>query len=86
MARELNVVVASPSYRLAPEHRRPAAYHDRLDALRFIRMSDDEWIKSHADLSNAYLMGTSAGGNLAYNVGLGFAFADPTVGMEGDGV
>ncbi|KAG2284379.1 hypothetical protein Bca52824_055599 [Brassica carinata] len=24
-------------------------------------MSDDEWIKSHADLSNAYLMGTSAG-------------------------
>ncbi|CAN6859390.1 unnamed protein product [Brassica oleracea] len=23
-------------------------------------MSDDEWIKSHADLSNAYLMGTSA--------------------------
>ncbi|KAH0855506.1 hypothetical protein HID58_007942 [Brassica napus] len=47
MARELNVVVASPSYRLAPEHRLPAAYVDGLDALRFIRMSEDEWIKSH---------------------------------------
>ena len=68
MARELNVVVASPSYRLAPEHRLPAAYVDGLDALRFIRMSEDEWIKSHVDLSNAYLMGTSTGGNLAYNV------------------
>ncbi|KAH0850678.1 hypothetical protein HID58_093577 [Brassica napus] len=53
MARELNVVVASPSYRLAPEHRLPAAYVDGLDALRFIRMSEDEWIKSHVDLSNA---------------------------------
>ncbi|CAF1921495.1 unnamed protein product [Brassica napus] len=61
MARELNVVVASPSYRLAPEHRLPAAYVDGLDALRFIRMSEDEWIKSHVDLSNAYLMGTSTG-------------------------
>ncbi|CDY30705.1 BnaA02g33270D [Brassica napus] len=61
MARELNAVVASPSYRLAPEHRLPAAYDDGVDALRFIRTSDDEWIKSHADLSNVFLMGTSAG-------------------------
>ncbi|KAJ4887754.1 putative carboxylesterase 120 [Raphanus sativus] len=70
MARELNAVVASPSYRLAPEHRLPAAYHDGVDALLFIRTSDDEWIKSHADLSNVFLMGTSSGGNLAYNVGV----------------
>ncbi|KAH0855505.1 hypothetical protein HID58_007941 [Brassica napus] len=61
MARELNAVVASPSYRLAPEHRLPAAYDDGVDALRFIRTSDEEWIKSHADLSNVFLMGTSAG-------------------------
>ncbi|KAJ0238190.1 carboxylesterase 120 [Hirschfeldia incana] len=76
MARELNVVVASPSYRLAPEHRLPTAYEDGVDALKFIRNSDDEWIKSYADLSNVFLMGTSAGGNLAYNVGLRSAFAE----------
>ncbi|CAA7017009.1 unnamed protein product [Microthlaspi erraticum] len=70
MARDLNVIVASPSYRLAPEHRLPAAYDDGVEALEWIRNSDDEWIKSHADFSNVFLMGTSAGGNLAYNVGL----------------
>ncbi|EOA13701.1 hypothetical protein CARUB_v10026772mg [Capsella rubella] len=70
MARELNAVVVSPSYRLAPEHRLPAAYEDGTEALEWIKNSDDEWIKSYADLSNVYLMGTSAGGNLAYNVGL----------------
>ncbi|CAN7004684.1 unnamed protein product [Brassica oleracea var. botrytis] len=52
MARELNAVFASPSYRLAPDS------------------DDDEWIKSYADLSNVFLMGTGSGGNLAYNVGL----------------
>ncbi|CAF2145019.1 unnamed protein product, partial [Brassica napus] len=69
MARVLNVVVASPSYRLAPEHRLPAAYHDGADALTFIRKSDDEWIKSHVYLFNVFLMGTGSGGNLAYSVG-----------------
>ncbi|EOA39029.1 hypothetical protein CARUB_v10011599mg [Capsella rubella] len=70
MARDLNAIVVSPSYRLAPEHRLPAAYDDGTEALEWIKNSDDEWIKSHADLSNVFLMGTSAGGNLAYNVGL----------------
>ncbi|KAL0792254.1 hypothetical protein Bca101_063631 [Brassica carinata] len=70
MARELNAVVASPSYRLAPEHRLPAAYDDGADALTFIGNSGDEWITSHADLSRTFLAGTSAGGNLAYNAGL----------------
>ncbi|CAE6254373.1 unnamed protein product [Arabidopsis arenosa] len=70
MARDLNAIVVSPSYRLAPEHRLPAAYDDGIEALEWIKTSDDEWIKSHADFSNVFLMGTSAGGNLAYNVGL----------------
>lgn len=70
MARDLNAIVVSPSYLLAPEHRLPAAYEDGVEALEWIKTSDDEWIKSHADFSNVYLMGTSAGGNLAYNVGL----------------
>ncbi|CAN7024511.1 unnamed protein product [Brassica oleracea var. botrytis] len=75
MARDLNAIVASPSYRLAPEHRLPAAYDDGAEALEWIRNSDEEWIKSRADLSNVFLMGTSAGGNLAYNVGMRSAAA-----------
>ncbi|CAN8251918.1 unnamed protein product [Cochlearia groenlandica] len=70
MSRDLNAIVVSPSYRLAPEHRLPAAYDDGVEALDWIRDSDDDWIKSHADFSNVFLMGTSAGGNMAYNVGL----------------
>ncbi|CAH8387737.1 unnamed protein product [Eruca vesicaria subsp. sativa] len=76
MARDLNAVVASPSYRLAPEHRLPAAYDDGAAAMAWIRTSEDDWIGSHADLSNVYLMGTSAGGNLAYNVGIRSAATD----------
>ncbi|KAJ0236362.1 carboxylesterase 120 [Hirschfeldia incana] len=76
MSRDLNAIVASPSYRLAPEHRLPAAYDDGLEALEWIRSSGEDWIESHADLSNAFLMGTSAGGNLAYNVGIRSAGSD----------
>ncbi|KFK27950.1 hypothetical protein AALP_AA8G452400 [Arabis alpina] len=70
MARDLNAIVVAPSYRLAPEHRLPAAYEDGIESLDWIRKSDDDWIRSHADFTNVYLMGTSAGGNLAYTVGL----------------
>ncbi|CAH8364233.1 unnamed protein product [Eruca vesicaria subsp. sativa] len=76
LARECNVVVASASYRLAPEFKLPAAYEDGVDALKCLRDSPHEWIKSYADISNVFLMGTNSGGNLAYNVGLGSAFAD----------
>ncbi|VVB17669.1 unnamed protein product [Arabis nemorensis] len=61
MARDLNAIVVAPSYRLAPEHRLPAAYEDGTEALDWIGKSDDEWIRSHADFSNVFLMGTSAG-------------------------
>ncbi|CAH8364238.1 unnamed protein product [Eruca vesicaria subsp. sativa] len=76
MAHELNVVVASASYRLAPEFKLPAAYDDGEDALEWLRNSKDAWINSHADLSNVYIMGSNAGGNLAYNVGIRYVFAD----------
>ncbi|KAI4368454.1 hypothetical protein MLD38_017010 [Melastoma candidum] len=70
MATSLMAVVASVEYRLAPEHRLPAAYDDALEVLRWIRTSNEEWLDRFADLSSCYLMGSSAGGNIAYNVGL----------------
>ncbi|KAK7270807.1 hypothetical protein RJT34_26246 [Clitoria ternatea] len=70
IAHGVNAVVASVNYRLAPEHRLPAAYDDAMDALRWIRTSTEEWLTKHVDYSNCYLMGNSAGGNIAYHAGL----------------
>ncbi|KAG6413925.1 hypothetical protein SASPL_126640 [Salvia splendens] len=60
-------LVVSVDYRLAPEHRLPAAYNDCAEALRWVNASEDEWLTGRADM---YIMGTSAGGNIAYHVGL----------------
>ncbi|RYQ93978.1 carboxylesterase 1 [Arachis ipaensis] len=69
MANATQSVVVSVDYRLAPEHRLPAAYEDSVQALHWIRASNDLWL-AHADFSRCYLMGESAGGNIAYNAGL----------------
>ncbi|MED6182752.1 hypothetical protein PIB30_031630 [Stylosanthes scabra] len=70
MADNLAALVASVDYRLAPEHRLPAAYHDAMEALHFIKASNDEWLTKHVDYSTCYLMGSSSGANIAYHAGL----------------
>lgn len=70
LAIELAAIVVSIEYRLAPEHRLPAAYEDAVEALYWIKSSPDEWFRVFADLSNCFLMGNSAGANIAYRAGL----------------
>ncbi|KAF4364923.1 hypothetical protein F8388_020637 [Cannabis sativa] len=70
MAAQLSAVVVSVEYRLAPEHRLPAAYDDAFEALDWIKSTDEIWLREFADVSNCFLMGTSAGGNITYHVGL----------------
>ncbi|KAM1140761.1 hypothetical protein EV1_040417 [Malus domestica] len=70
MALQLRAIVVSLEYRLAPEHRLPAAYDDAVDALHWIASTKEEWVTEFTDLSSCFLMGTSAGGNLAYHAGL----------------
>ncbi|XP_028773255.1 carboxylesterase 1-like [Neltuma alba] len=70
MAEDLGVVVVSVQYRLAPEHRLPAAYEDAMEALHRIKTRPDVWLRQHADYSECYIMGGSAGGNIAYYAGL----------------
>ncbi|KAK7314937.1 hypothetical protein VNO77_33469 [Canavalia gladiata] len=70
MSETAEAVVASVEYRLAPEHRLPAAYDDAAEALAWIRTSEDEWLTRHVDYSNCYLMGNSAGATIAYYAGL----------------
>nr|GMD43662.1 carboxylesterase 1-like [Ipomoea batatas]GMD48234.1 carboxylesterase 1-like [Ipomoea batatas]GMD81685.1 carboxylesterase 1-like [Ipomoea batatas] len=70
IATETSAVVISVGYRRAPEHRLPAAFDDCMEALYWIKNSDDEWLTKYVDFSRCFLMGTSAGGNIAYRVGL----------------
>ncbi|CAO2177276.1 unnamed protein product [Urochloa humidicola] len=72
MAAAVPCLVASLDYRLAPEHRLPAAYDDAVSALTWLLAGADAdpWITAHADLSRCYLMGCSSGGNMAFFAGL----------------
>ncbi|KAK8455066.1 hypothetical protein SEVIR_4G077400v4 [Setaria viridis] len=57
-------------YRLAPEHKLPAAYDDAWAALRWaVTLGDgkEPWLIDHADLSRVFLAGCSAGANIAHN-------------------
>ncbi|CAL5061345.1 unnamed protein product [Urochloa decumbens] len=66
----LGAVVVSVNYRLAPEHRFPAAYDDGVDALRYLDDHggvpglDDKAV----DLGSCFLAGESAGGNIVHHV------------------
>ncbi|KAF8679106.1 hypothetical protein HU200_045869 [Digitaria exilis] len=67
----LGAVVVSVNYRLAPEHRYPAAYDDGVDALRFLDAHGgvpglDADV--HVDLGSCFLAGESAGGNIVHHV------------------
>ena len=70
LANDVASIVVSVEYRLAPEHRLPAAYDDAVEALHWIKTGSDDWLKNHADFSSCYLMGNSAGANIAYHAGL----------------
>ncbi|KAF8683579.1 hypothetical protein HU200_044498 [Digitaria exilis] len=69
--------VMSVDYRLAPEHRLPAAFDDGLAAVRWLRHQatmattrPDElsWWRSRCGFDRVFLMGDSAGANIAYHV------------------
>ncbi|KAJ4805367.1 alpha/beta-Hydrolases superfamily protein [Rhynchospora pubera] len=72
ISRETSAVVVSVNYRLAPEHKYPAAYDDCTDVLKFLdsdgTRSIDALSNLELDFGNCFLAGDSAGGNIVHHV------------------
>lgn len=67
MARNLDCVIVSVDYRLAPEHPFPAAHDDALAALRWVRSNADAL---QVDIGRIILAGESAGAAIAAGIAL----------------
>jgi acetyl esterase/lipase len=70
IAAELPAIVLSFDYRLAPEHRLPAAVDDAEAALLWLprRMSSDPWLAANASPHQVFVCGQSSGANLAHHL------------------
>ncbi|PIN20932.1 Arylacetamide deacetylase [Handroanthus impetiginosus] len=73
LASELQAVIISPDYRLAPENRLPAAIEDGYAAVKWLQdqavaEEPDAWLADVADFSRVFISGDSAGGNIAHNL------------------
>ncbi|XXG60612.1 hypothetical protein AAC387_Pa04g2471 [Persea americana] len=83
IAHKILAAVVSVNYRLAPEHKCPAAYEDGFDVLRWLdgRPKQFSDFAPNADVSRMFLMGDSAGGNLAHHVAERIS-ANPTSDLQ----
>jgi len=91
LACEINSVIISVGYRLAPEHRLPVAYDDCFSAVEWVRRQaagmksvqaqnpkepEESWLRSYCNFSRCFLAGDSAGGNIAHHVAVRAAKTD----------
>lgn len=88
LAGELPAVVLSADYRLAPEHRLPAAHEDAETVLSWLRdqaasgAGADAWLAECADLGRVFVCGDSAGGNIAHHVAVRLGSGALTLGDQ----
>lgn len=85
LAAKAGALVVSVDYHLSPEHRLPTGYDDAWAALQWALTSArsgseaEPWLHRHADLTRLFLIGDSAGGNIAHNMAM-------RAGREGGGL
>lgn len=73
LVKNSNVICVSVNFRLAPEHRLPAACEDCFGAMTWLSTvargeKEESWLRSYADFSRCVLIGDSAGGNLVHEI------------------
>ncbi|GAY41291.1 hypothetical protein CUMW_058300, partial [Citrus unshiu] len=64
IASRVPAIIVSVDYRLAPEHRLPAAYDDAVEVLQWVKTTQEHWLRQYADFSSCFIM--ADGGNIAY--------------------
>ena len=77
LAADLGALVVAPDYRLAPEHRLPAAIDDGAAAVLWLAAQargggGDPWVAQSADLARVFVSGDSAGGTIAHHLAVRF--------------
>uniref|UniRef100_A0A803QQE4 Alpha/beta hydrolase fold-3 domain-containing protein n=1 Tax=Cannabis sativa TaxID=3483 RepID=A0A803QQE4_CANSA len=71
LSAELSCLIMSVNYRLAPENPLPAAYEDGFKALSWLKrqaVARNDSVLARCDFSKIFLVGDSAGANIAYNL------------------
>ena len=71
-----NVIAVSVNYRRAPEHPLPAAYDDSWAVLQWVAShsaggeGSEAWVRDGVDFERVFLVGDSAGANIAHHLAL----------------
>ncbi|KAJ1287838.1 hypothetical protein BS78_02G041600 [Paspalum vaginatum] len=84
LAADAGAVVLSAGYRLAPEHRLPAAFDDGAGFMRWLRDQSvvgdadaaDAWLTEAADFGRVFVTGDSAGGTITHHLAVRAAAAE----------
>ncbi|PKI32797.1 hypothetical protein CRG98_046790 [Punica granatum] len=89
LASGLGALVVAPDYRLAPEHRLPAAMEDAHNSIKWLRDQAkltgkeereggcDSWLRNGVDFDRVFVIGDSSGGNIAHHLAVRFGSYEP---------
>ncbi|OMO68699.1 Alpha/beta hydrolase-3 [Corchorus olitorius] len=89
LASGLNALIVAPDYRLAPEHRLPAAMDDVASAMKWLQgqalssgsKNKDAWFNSEeVDFEQVFVLGDSSGGNIAHHMAVRFELGSTELG------
>lgn len=75
-------MVIAPDYRLAPEHKLPAAMDDTLAAFKWLQGQAlskicDAWLSEGVDFDQVFVIGDSSGGNIAHHMAVQLGSGSP---------